>query len=61
MNNKKQNRETINLYEKNGKETDLKFKFACNLQSRTSSALKSQNVRKTNKTFDFSRCSHSFC
>ena len=36
------------------------FELACNLRSRTSSAFKSQNVRKTNKTFDLLGCSHSF-
>ena len=56
----KQNREKIRLYEKNRKKTDLNFKIACNLRSRTSSAFKSQNVRKTNKTFDLLGCSHSF-
>ena len=42
------------------KELDLNFKLACNLRSRTSSAFKSQNVRKTNKTFDLLGCSRSF-
>ena len=42
------------------KELDLNFKLACNLRSRTSSAFKSQNVRKTNKTFDLLGCSHLF-
>ena len=45
-NYKKQNREKMNLYEKNRKELYLKFKLACNLRSRTSSAFKSQNVMK---------------
>ena len=56
----KENREKIRFYEKNRKKTDLNFKIACNLRSRTSSAFKSQNVRKTNKTFDLLGCSHSF-
>ena len=59
-NYKKQNREKINIYEKNKRKTDLNFKLACNLRSRTSSAFKSQNVRKTNKTFDFLGCAQSF-
>ena len=42
------------------KELDLNFKLACNLRSRTSSVFKSQNIRKTNKTFDLLGCSHSF-
>ena len=59
-NYKKQNREKIRLYEKNRKKTDLNFKIACNIRSRTSSAFKSQKVRKTNKTFDLLGCSLSF-
>ena len=47
-------------YYKNRKEKDLNFKLAGNLRSRTSVAFKSQNVRKTNKTFDLLGCSHSF-
>ena len=39
-------------YLKNRKESDINFKLACNLRSRTSKAFKSQNVRKINKTFD---------
>ena len=42
------------------KDSDLNFKLACNLRTRTSMASKSQNVRKTNKTFDSLGCSHSF-
>ena len=38
-------------YVKNRKVSDLNFKLACNLRSRTSKAYKAQNVRKTNKTF----------
>ena len=57
---KEQNREKIRLYENNRRKTDLNFKLACSLRSRTSSAFKSQNVRKTNKTFDLLGCSHSF-
>ena len=57
---KKQNRDKINFYKKNRRESDLNFKLACNLRSRTSMAFKYQNVRKTNKTFDLLGCSHSF-
>ena len=46
------NRSKINAYERLRRKTDLYFKIACNLRSRTNSASKSQNVRKTNKTFD---------
>ena len=41
-------------YEKNGKESDLNFKLACNLRSRTSKAFESRNSRKINKTYDLS-------
>ena len=54
------NKDKRNGYCKNRKEKDLNFKIACNLQSRTSMAFKSQNVRKTNKTFDLLGCSHWF-
>ena len=47
-------------YDENRKETDLNFKLACNLRSRSSKAFNSQNSRKTNKTFDLLGCSHSF-
>ena len=57
---KKENRNKINFYKKNRRDLDLNFKLACNLRSRTSIAFKSQNVRKTNKTFDLLGCSHSF-
>ena len=60
----KQNLAKINTrlkeYFKNRKESDINFKLACNLRSRTSKAFKSQNVRKINKTFDSLGCSHSF-
>ena len=60
----KQNRNKINTrlkeYFKNRKESDMNFKLACNLRSRTSTAFKSQNVRKINKTFNLLGCSHSF-
>ena len=60
----KQNRDKIstrmNEYFKNRKQLDLNFKLVCNLRSRTNQAFKSQNVRKTNKTFDLLGCSHSF-
>ena len=41
-------------------ELDLNFKLVCNLRSRTSSAFRSKNIRKLNKTFDLLGCSHSF-
>ena len=50
----------LNEYCKNRREKDLNFKLACNLRSRTSSAFKSQEVKKKNKTFDLLGCSHSF-
>ena len=57
---KKQIRDKIILYEKSRKESDLNFILASNLRSRTSSAFKSENVMKTNKTFDLFGSSHSF-
>ena len=59
-NYKKQNREIVNIYEKNKRKADLHDKIACNLRSRTNKAFKSQTVRKTNKTFDLLGCSQSF-
>ena len=47
-------------YDENRKESGLNFKLACNLRSRTSTAFKSQNSRKINKTFGLLGCSHSF-
>ena len=41
----------MNEYFIRRKESDLNFELACNLRSRTYQAIKSQNVRKTNKTF----------
>ena len=35
------------------------FEIAHNINVRTKKAFKSQNVRKTNKTFDLLECSHS--
>ena len=55
-----QNKNKRYRYEKNRRQSDLNFKIACNLRSRTSNAFKSQNVRKTNKTFDLLGCCHSF-
>ena len=57
---KKQNRTKINLYEKKKRETDFVYKLANNIRVRTGQSFKSQNVRKTNKTFDLLGCSHSF-
>ena len=56
----KKNRAKINFYQKKRRVSDLNFKLAHNLRVRTNKAFKSQNVRKTNKTFDLLRCSHSF-
>ena len=59
-----QNKNKINeSYKQNVKsrrDSDLNYKLACNLRSRTNKAFKSQNVRKVNKTFDLLGCSHSF-
>ena len=55
-----QNRGKINEHIKNTMKSDLNFKLACNLRSKTNKAFKSQNVRKTNKTFNLLGCSHSF-
>ena len=38
----------------------MNFKLGQNIRVRTNKAFKSQNVRKTNKTFDLLGCSHSF-
>ena len=54
------NKDKINECFRKRKDSDLNFKLASNLRSRTSTAFKSQNVRKTNKTFDLLGCSHSF-
>ena len=56
----KQNRARINLYEKHKGKTNLNFKLAGNLRSRTNKAFRSQNVKKLNKTFDLLGCSQSF-
>ena len=56
-NNRKERR---SIFDKETRKTDLNFKLVCNLRSRTSKAFKAQNVRKTNKTFELSGCSHSF-
>ena len=59
-----QNRDKINNrrneYFRIRKKSDLNFELACNLRSRTDQAFKSQNVRKTKKTFDLSGCFPSF-
>ena len=58
--NKNKINESPKQPEKNRKDSELNFKLACNLRFRTYKAFKSQNVRKTNKTFDLLGCSHSF-
>ena len=50
----------INDYNKKERELDLNSKVSCNLRSRTSSAFKSKNIRKMNKTLDSLGSSHSF-
>ena len=57
---KKQNRAKINLYEKKRRETDFVYKIANSLRVRINKTIRSQNVRKTNKTFALLGCSHSF-
>ena len=52
--------ESYRQYVKSRRDSDLIYKLACNFRSRTIKASKSQNVRKTNKTFDLPGCSHSF-
>ena len=49
-----------NEYFRKRRDPDLNYKKACKLRSRTSSAFKSENIRKLNKTFDLLGCSHSF-
>ena len=55
-----EHRDEINIYLKNRRDTNTQYRLACNLRSRTYQAFKSQNIRKTNKTFDLLGCSHSF-
>ena len=55
-----QNRGMINEYVKNKMEIDLHFKLASYMGNRLYKAYKAQNDRKTNKTFVFLGCSHSF-
>ena len=50
----------MNEYYKNRRHSDLKFKLAHKIRVRTNKAFKSQNVRKTIKTFDLLGFSHSF-
>ena len=47
-------------YQKNRRQTDLMYKFATNLRSRTYYAFKTQNVIKNNKTLDLLGCSQQF-
>ena len=54
------NKGKINFYERNRRNSDLNFKLAHNIRVRTNKVFKSQNARKTNKTFDLHGCSHSF-
>ena len=57
LNNRKKRRSII---DKERRKTDLNFKLFSNIRVRTNKAFKSQNVRKTNKTFDLLGCSNSF-
>ena len=50
----------INIYVKNKRKTDFNFKLTCNIGTRTNKAFRSQNIRKTNKTFHLLRCCNSF-
>ena len=56
-NNRKERR---SILDKERRKTDLNFKLAHNIRVTTNKAFKSQNVRKTNKTFDLLGCSNSF-
>ena len=49
-----------NQYMKKRRDSDINFKLICNIRTRTNKTFKSQNVRKTNKTFDLLGCSLSF-
>ena len=57
---RKDKKDKINEYFRRRRDSDLNYKIACNLRTRTSLAFKSQNVRKTNKTFNLLGYSHSF-
>ncbi len=56
----KNNRDKINNYYINRRNTNPTFKLTENLRSRTRAAFKSQNVRKNNKTFELIGCSQKF-
>ena len=56
----KQNREKINIYEKNRRRIDFDFKLAHNIRIRIRQAFKCRNVEKLNETFDLVGCSQSF-
>ena len=47
-------------YIRKRRDSDLDFNLACNLRNRLYKAFKSQNVRKTNKTYTLLERSHSF-
>ena len=57
---KRENRDKINFYGKNRRDPELIFKLAHTIRVRNNKAFKSQNLRKTNKTFDLLVCSNSF-
>ena len=48
------------ILDKERRKIDLNFKLLSNITVRTNKTFKSQNVRKTNKTFDLLGCSNSF-
>ena len=56
----KQHRVKTNLYERNKRKTNLNFKLACNIRSRTNQVFKSQNVKTLNSTIDLIGCSLDF-
>ena len=56
----KQNREKRNIYEKFGRKIDFNFKLTHNIRGKTRQEFKSQNVEKSNNTFDLLGCSQSF-
>ena len=53
-------KEWRSILDEERRKTDLNFKLISNIRTRTKKASKSQNVRKTNKTFDLLGCSNSF-
>jgi len=56
-NNKDKINEIAKIYNKNKRNNDILFKLKHNLRVRIREYLKSKNITKTNKTFDFVGCS----